>query len=294
MTPGYRRLAAGDAFWRRSNQMGVLNTDLAKQLEASALGARLWRLEPGQASTRHRHREQAGALPAARGHRKDPGRRRAAHPGTARCAPRRARVGPPGLQRHRCRRAVAGGRSAARAREHARDDRGAARGALPRRPEGDAARAQLGRRGQFGRRDHRVGTDQEHRLRRRDQTVRGVGTERAAWSPELECAEHPDPEVARVAARLDAPGALRSRLRGGCWSLAQGVSCGLTWVLLCTRRWHGRAGAVAARGANTGFGGVVTIAAKPALAFGFPALSEDEAGARRRLGNAASVATISV
>lgn len=39
--------------------MGVLNTDLAKQLEATTLGARLWRLEPGQASTRHRHREQA-------------------------------------------------------------------------------------------------------------------------------------------------------------------------------------------------------------------------------------------
>jgi quercetin dioxygenase-like cupin family protein len=35
--------------------MGVLNTDLAKQLEAEALGARLWRLRPGQASTRHRH-----------------------------------------------------------------------------------------------------------------------------------------------------------------------------------------------------------------------------------------------
>ena len=38
--------------------MKVLNTDLAKQLEASTLGARLWRLEPGQASTRHRHPEQ--------------------------------------------------------------------------------------------------------------------------------------------------------------------------------------------------------------------------------------------
>jgi uncharacterized cupin superfamily protein len=37
--------------------MAVLNTDLAKQLGASALGARLWRLAPGQASTRHRHRE---------------------------------------------------------------------------------------------------------------------------------------------------------------------------------------------------------------------------------------------
>jgi uncharacterized cupin superfamily protein len=54
----YRLLKAADAFWRRSNQMSVLNTDLGKQLEATALGARLWRLEPGQASTRHRHREQ--------------------------------------------------------------------------------------------------------------------------------------------------------------------------------------------------------------------------------------------
>jgi uncharacterized cupin superfamily protein len=51
----FRLLRAGDAFWRRSNQMSVLNTDLGKQLEASTLGARLWRLEPGQASTRHRH-----------------------------------------------------------------------------------------------------------------------------------------------------------------------------------------------------------------------------------------------
>jgi uncharacterized cupin superfamily protein len=36
--------------------MGVLNTDLAKQLSADMFGARLWRLMPGQASTRHRHR----------------------------------------------------------------------------------------------------------------------------------------------------------------------------------------------------------------------------------------------
>jgi quercetin dioxygenase-like cupin family protein len=55
---GYRVLAAADAFWRPSNQMGVLNTDLAKQLDASELGARLWRLAPGQASTRHRHRAE--------------------------------------------------------------------------------------------------------------------------------------------------------------------------------------------------------------------------------------------
>jgi uncharacterized cupin superfamily protein len=52
----YRVLSAGEAFWRPSNQMGVLNTDLAKQLQATTLGARLWRLRPGQASTRHRHR----------------------------------------------------------------------------------------------------------------------------------------------------------------------------------------------------------------------------------------------
>lgn len=51
----YRVLKAADAFWRRSNQMQVQNTDLARQLEATQLGARLWRLEPGQASTKHRH-----------------------------------------------------------------------------------------------------------------------------------------------------------------------------------------------------------------------------------------------
>jgi uncharacterized cupin superfamily protein len=59
MAAGFRVLAAGDAFWRPSNQMGVQNTDLAQQLELSTLGARLWRLAPGQASTRHRHFEQA-------------------------------------------------------------------------------------------------------------------------------------------------------------------------------------------------------------------------------------------
>ena len=54
----FRVLAADDAHWRPSNQMGVLNTDLAKQLATKHLGARLWRLEPGQASTKHRHRTQ--------------------------------------------------------------------------------------------------------------------------------------------------------------------------------------------------------------------------------------------
>jgi quercetin dioxygenase-like cupin family protein len=54
----YRLLRSADAFWRPSNQMRVENTDLGKQLEAKSLGARLWRLTPGQASTKHRHRDQ--------------------------------------------------------------------------------------------------------------------------------------------------------------------------------------------------------------------------------------------
>jgi uncharacterized cupin superfamily protein len=54
----YRVLPAGEAFWRPSNQMRVHNTDLGRQLGAEALGARIWRLAPGQASTRHRHRAQ--------------------------------------------------------------------------------------------------------------------------------------------------------------------------------------------------------------------------------------------
>jgi uncharacterized cupin superfamily protein len=54
----YRLLRAADSHWRPSNQMSVLNTDLAKQLGAAGFGARLWRLAPGQASTRHRHRTQ--------------------------------------------------------------------------------------------------------------------------------------------------------------------------------------------------------------------------------------------
>jgi uncharacterized cupin superfamily protein len=54
----HRVLRAAEAFWRPSNQMSVLNTDLGRQLEARSLGARLWRLAPGQASTKHRHDEQ--------------------------------------------------------------------------------------------------------------------------------------------------------------------------------------------------------------------------------------------
>jgi quercetin dioxygenase-like cupin family protein len=58
MSTGYRVLPAADALWRPSNATGVLNTDLAKQLEIGVLGARLWRLRPGQTITKHRHRSQ--------------------------------------------------------------------------------------------------------------------------------------------------------------------------------------------------------------------------------------------
>jgi quercetin dioxygenase-like cupin family protein len=54
---GYRVVHGEEALWRPSNAMGVANTDLAAQAGAP-FGARLWRLEPGQANTRHRHREQ--------------------------------------------------------------------------------------------------------------------------------------------------------------------------------------------------------------------------------------------
>jgi quercetin dioxygenase-like cupin family protein len=54
----FRVLPAAEAHWRPSNQMGVQNTDLATQLQASTLAARMWRLAPGQASTRHRHETQ--------------------------------------------------------------------------------------------------------------------------------------------------------------------------------------------------------------------------------------------
>jgi uncharacterized cupin superfamily protein len=53
----YSVLAAGEAFWRPSNMLGTMNTDLAKQLGAETLGARLWRLKPGEFSTYHRHRQ---------------------------------------------------------------------------------------------------------------------------------------------------------------------------------------------------------------------------------------------
>lgn len=54
----FQLLKKGEEFWRPSNQMRVENTDIARQLGAEQVGARLWRLRPGQASTLHRHRCQ--------------------------------------------------------------------------------------------------------------------------------------------------------------------------------------------------------------------------------------------
>jgi uncharacterized cupin superfamily protein len=54
----YSLLPAGEVHWRPSNQMKVANTDLAAQLGATTLGARMWRLTAGQASTKHRHQVQ--------------------------------------------------------------------------------------------------------------------------------------------------------------------------------------------------------------------------------------------
>jgi uncharacterized cupin superfamily protein len=65
---GHSLLRAGEAHWRESNQMRVLNTDLAKQLGSNAIGARLWRLRPGQASTRHRHGVQEELYVLLEGH----------------------------------------------------------------------------------------------------------------------------------------------------------------------------------------------------------------------------------
>ena len=79
-----RVLHAGDAFWRPSNQMGVLNCDLGKQLEAATLAARFWRLLPGQASTKHRHTTQTELYVVLEGTgRMRIGERRAAHAGAA-------------------------------------------------------------------------------------------------------------------------------------------------------------------------------------------------------------------
>ena len=112
----YTVLPAGEAFWRPSNQMGVLNTDLGRQLGAETLGARFWRLRPGQASTKHRHYVTVELYVVLEG----TGRIRVDDdllelPRMSSLL-RAARQRPAGVQRHRGGRAVAGLRHAQRGR----------------------------------------------------------------------------------------------------------------------------------------------------------------------------------
>ena len=146
-TMAHRLLRAGDAFWRRSNQMKVWNTDLGKQLEATQLGARLWRLEPGQASTLHRHlgQEELYVLLEGHGRVRVDGELLDLEPMDTLLVERRVR--PPALQRHRCRAALAGGRRPAGGGQHAGDEPRAAGGALSRWAESAAAGARRGRAG---------------------------------------------------------------------------------------------------------------------------------------------------
>lgn len=54
----YTVLLSEKAFWRPSNIMKIPNTNLAEQLGASKLAARVWRLPPYSANTWHKHVEQ--------------------------------------------------------------------------------------------------------------------------------------------------------------------------------------------------------------------------------------------
>ena len=51
---GYRVMHGEDAVWNPSKTMKVMNADVAGQLDLAELSARMWRLAPGQANTRHR------------------------------------------------------------------------------------------------------------------------------------------------------------------------------------------------------------------------------------------------
>src|SRR5436190_5401525 len=55
---GHRMVSAQTADWQPSRLAGIATFDLARQLEAQGLAARLWRLRPGESLTRHRHRTQ--------------------------------------------------------------------------------------------------------------------------------------------------------------------------------------------------------------------------------------------
>ena len=72
----YSVLPAGEAFWRPSNQMGVLNTDLAKQLGAPGHRRALLAAAPRAGVDQAPPPRDARALRGDRGRRADPDRRR--------------------------------------------------------------------------------------------------------------------------------------------------------------------------------------------------------------------------
>jgi len=52
---GYYLIKPEDLFWRPSNLMRIPNAGYLERTESENLGARLWRLPPGSASTLHKH-----------------------------------------------------------------------------------------------------------------------------------------------------------------------------------------------------------------------------------------------
>ena len=120
----------------RSNQMKVENTDLGKQLEASAARGAALAAGAGAGLDQAPPLRPGGALRPARGPGSGPGRRRAARRSrrSTRCWSTPDSVAP-ALQRHRRRPALARRRRTARAGQHARDERGAAGALYPDGPK---------------------------------------------------------------------------------------------------------------------------------------------------------------
>lgn len=54
-SPGYHLIKPEDLFWRRSNLMKIPNADYLERTGSEKIGARLWRLPKGSASTLHKH-----------------------------------------------------------------------------------------------------------------------------------------------------------------------------------------------------------------------------------------------
>ncbi|MES2596637.1 MAG: cupin domain-containing protein [Verrucomicrobiota bacterium] len=55
---GYHLITPQDLFWRKSNLMKIPNADYLERTGSENLSARLWRMPPKSASTRHKHIRQ--------------------------------------------------------------------------------------------------------------------------------------------------------------------------------------------------------------------------------------------